>query len=137
MDKRKVLIVGDSAYAQGLAQSLADSDAVTVVATSPSVDEAGTFVAANALDAVIVIGERGDREAICSPLLAAQSDLAIVYADMAASRIQVITSQSFLARTEELIEAIAFLPRRSEAGADSARPNALAADLKEGGAMGS
>lgn len=135
MNKRKVLIVGESAYAQGLAQRLADDGSVVVVATSPTVDGAKPFLAARDLDVVIVLGERGDRQSICSPLLTAQSDLAIVYADMAASSMQVITSKSLVARTEDLMEAIAFLPAKGLSGDGSTGPLTPATDLREGGAM--
>jgi hypothetical protein len=135
MNKRRVLIVGESAYAQGLAQKLADDGSVMVVATSPTVDGAKPFLAARDLDVVIVLGERGDRQAICSPLLTAQADLAIVYADMAASSMQVITSKSLVARTEDLMEAIAFLPAKVSSGDGSTGPHTPATDFQEGGVI--
>ena len=113
MELRTVVIVGDSLFAESLSQMLAQSDRVRVAACVPTPDAALPAIVKHQPDAVIVAVT--DRVAAhdYSQLLATQPDLPILYADLNADSVQVITSHRIGARTADLITAIAELPKRS------------------------
>jgi DNA-binding NarL/FixJ family response regulator len=112
MEKRTVVIVGDSLFAESLSQMLAQSDGVDVAACVPTLDAALSAIVKYQPDAVIVAVT--DRAAAhdYSQLIAAEPDLPIVYADLNADSVQIITSQRISARPADLITALAELPKR-------------------------
>ena len=114
MCKRNVLVVGTSFFADGIAQALAASEAVTVVGTAPTVIEAQASLEAESPDIVVVTGTTRESDAICIPLLSSHSDLAIIYVDVSTRTMQVITSRYVPARTADLMETIAGLSRNGQ-----------------------
>lgn len=107
---RRVLIVGDSLFAEALAHVLASDGAVEVVGHAPTSEAALSLLAARQVDAVIVAGV-GEGEA-WAQLVTVQLDLPLIRADLNADSVQVVTSQRIVARSAELIEAIRKLPAR-------------------------
>ncbi len=112
MKRRTVVIVGDSLFAESLSQILAQSDQVEVAACVPTSGAALAAIATHRPDAVIVavIDRAADHD--YGQLIATQPDLPILYADLNADSVQVITQQRIGARTADLITAIAELPKR-------------------------
>jgi DNA-binding NarL/FixJ family response regulator len=113
MERRTVVIVGDSLFAESLSQVLAQSDRVEVAACVSTPAIALAIIDKHRPDAVIVAVT--DRAAAhdYSQLIAAQPDLPIVYADLNADNVQVITSHRIGARSADLITALVELPKRS------------------------
>lgn len=106
VDKHTVLIVGSTVFAEGITQTLATNEAVTVVGMTANVMEVQALLETGILDAVIVTGIAQDADAICAPLLASDSDLAIIYVDINTHRMRVINSYYVPARTADLLNAI-------------------------------
>jgi chemotaxis response regulator CheB len=113
MERRTVVIVGDSLFAESLSQMLAQSDRVEVAACVPTSHAAMPVIARCRPDAVIVAVTDRAVEHDYGQLIAAQPDLPIVYADVNADNVQVITSHRISARSADLITALAELPKRS------------------------
>jgi DNA-binding NarL/FixJ family response regulator len=113
MERRTVVIVGDSLFAESLSQMLAQSDRVEVAACVPTPGAALSIVTTHQPDAVIVAVTDRAAEHDYSQLIAAQPDLPIVYADVNADSVQIIISHRIGARSADVITAIAELPKRS------------------------
>jgi chemotaxis response regulator CheB len=113
MEQRTVVIVGDSLFAESLSQMLAQSDQVSVAACVPTPGAALPAIAQYQPDAVIVAVTDRVAAQNYSQLIAAQPDLPILYADLNADSVQVITSHRISARTADLITALSELPKRS------------------------
>ncbi len=109
---RRVFIVGDSLFAEGIAQMLASSGAVEVINAAPTLEAALPLLEAEPPDAVIVAGIGEATIAIFGPILAAYPDLPIIHADLGADNVRVITSQRVGTRSSDLLAAIAALPKR-------------------------
>lgn len=112
MDTRTVIIVGNSLFAETLSQMLAQSDRVEVTACVPSVEAALLALTRYRPDAAIVAITDRAAEHNYGSLIAAHPDLPIVYADVNADSVQVITSQRIGTRTADLITALSELPKR-------------------------
>jgi chemotaxis response regulator CheB len=113
MERRTVVIVGDSLFAESLSQMLAQSDRVEVAACVPTSHAAMTAIDRCRPDAVIVAVTDRAADHDYGQLIAAQPDLPIVYADVNADSVQVITSHRIGTRTADLITALEELPKRS------------------------
>ena len=113
MEQRTVIIVGDSLFAESISQMLAQSDRVSVAACVPTPGAALPAIVQYRPDAVIVAVT--DRVAAhnYSQLIAAQPDLPILYADLNADSVQIITSHRIGTRPADLLTALAELPKRS------------------------
>jgi DNA-binding NarL/FixJ family response regulator len=109
---RRVFIVGDSLFAETVAQLLGRSGALSVVGTAGDVTGALPLLAECQPDLVIVLssGERDEFD-FC-PLLTGYPDLPIVCADLGANDLRIIRSQRLEARTSDLLAAIRSLPSR-------------------------
>ena len=113
MERRTVVIVGNSLFAESLSQMLAQSDRVEVAACVPTFDAARRAIVQFQPDAVIVAVTDRAAEHDYGQLFAVQPELPIVYADVNADSVQVITSHRIGARTADLITALSELPKRS------------------------
>src|SRR5512138_2990829 len=112
MERRTLVIVGDSLFAESLSQMLAKSDQVRVAACVPTPDAALPVIVRVQPDAVIVaVIDRGAAHDY-SQLIATQPDLPVLYADLNADSVQVITSHRIGTRPADLLTAIAELPKR-------------------------
>lgn len=115
MEQCTVIIVGDSLFAETLSQMLAQSDRVRVAACVPTPGAALSIIATQRPDAVIVAVTDRAADHDYGQLIAAQPNLPIMYADVNADSVQVITSHLIGARTADLITALTELPKRSKA----------------------
>ena len=112
---RRVFIVGQSLFAEALAQMLTSHDsagAIEIIGSMPTLETALPFIDAEDPDAVIVAGTGQTNTAIFGSTLATHPDLPLIWADPDANNIQVITSQCVVARSADLLAAIAALPKR-------------------------
>jgi len=112
----RVFVVGDTLFAETVAQLLGHSRAVAVVGVAADVNAALAQLAAglpNATpDVVIVLTSGANRELDPCPLLIAYPDLPILRADLNANDLRLIRSERLEARTADLIAAIQALPIR-------------------------
>jgi DNA-binding NarL/FixJ family response regulator len=111
-EAHRVFIVGDSLFAETLAQMLASSGAVTVVGSAPTAQQALSSLQLLALDAVLVVSPATVGEATLNPLLAAYPGVPIIRADLNEDYVQVITSQRIGAQRADVLAAILALPHR-------------------------
>ena len=115
MDMHRVFIVGDSLFAETLAQTLAgdaSKDTIEVIGSAPTIEATLPLLKIKNPDAVIVTSPDKAATAIFDPILAAYPDLPIIHADPGADNVQVITSQRVGTRSSDLLAAIAALPKR-------------------------
>jgi DNA-binding NarL/FixJ family response regulator len=104
----KVLIVGDSLFADAMAQLLGRREAVEVAGVTADVAGALAQLPTCQPDLLIVLSDALD---LC-PLLTAFPDLPILQADLHADSLRMIRSQPVGARTADLLAAIQALPTR-------------------------
>ena len=112
MPEHRILIIGDSLFAETLASMLARAGQVSVVGTTSTPEAAIPLLRKTCLDAVIVAGIGDDLSQDLGHLLAAFPDLPVIRADLNTDSVQVITSQRVSARPSDLLAAIAALPVR-------------------------
>ena len=112
MERRTVVIVGDSLFAESLSQMLAQSDQVSVIGCVPTPEAAVPLIAADQPDAVIVAEADRGGAADYGQLLKNDLDLPIIRANLNADSVQVITSHRIGTRPTDLLAAIAELPKR-------------------------
>jgi DNA-binding NarL/FixJ family response regulator len=112
MERRTVIIVGDSLFAEALSQMLSRSEQVSVAACAPTAKAAAALIAAHQPDAVIVAETDRAGAADYGQLLMVQPDLSIIRADLNANSVQVITSHRIGTRPADLLTALAELPKR-------------------------
>ncbi len=112
MERRTVIIIGDSVFAAALSQMLTQSDRVSVAGCAPTPNAATALIAAHQPDAVIVAEVDRAVTSDYGQLFAVQPDLPIIRADLNADSVQVITSHRIHARPADLLTAIAELPKR-------------------------
>lgn len=109
---RRVLIVGDSLFAEAMAQLLGHSDAVVVVGTAATVEDALANLP-QCLPDVVIVFSSGERERLdCCSLITAYPDLPILRADLNAADLRIISSRRVGTRTVDLLAAIQSLPTR-------------------------
>jgi hypothetical protein len=112
----RVFVVGDSLFAETVAELLGHSPAVAVVGVAADVNAALAQLAAGPPDAtpdVVIVLTSGDgREPDLYPLLAAYPDLPILRADLNANMLRLIRSERVEARAADLMAAIQALPTR-------------------------
>lgn len=112
IDRRRVFVVGESVFAEGITQALTDSGAANVVGTAPSIEAAMLSLQANSLDVLVVAGTDMDTMADCGVLLTTYPDLPIIRADLSIKKVQVISSRCVEARFSDLLAVIGDLPKR-------------------------
>jgi DNA-binding NarL/FixJ family response regulator len=113
MDTRRVLIVGDTLFAENLAQMLAQDETIQVVGTVPSLMEAVAALKANRPDTVLVAGVDRLPESALSDLLSVHPEVSIICSDLSANDIQVVVNQRVnVHSTGDLLAVISALPRR-------------------------
>ena len=114
MERRRVLLIGDSLFAEALTQMLAET-AVDIVGCAPTIETALPLLKTEDPDAVLIANAGADPTlpAAFGELLAVYPDLPILCADLRANDIRVITSRRVGARRSDLLAAITALPKRS------------------------
>lgn len=115
MEARRVFIVGDSLFAETLAQTLTNAEAVEVIGSAPTPEAAQPLLKTKCPDAVIIANASADptMPTVFGQFLAASPDLPIICANLGANDIQIITSQRVGTRSSDLLAAITALPKRS------------------------
>ena len=113
MERRTVIIVGDSLFAEAFSQILTLSDWVSVVGCVPTLEAADALIAAHHPDVVIVAEADRVGATDYGQLLKNDLDLPIIRADLNADSVQIITSHRIGIRPADLLAAIAELPKRS------------------------
>jgi len=113
METRRVLIVGDTLFAENLTQMLAQDATVQIAGSVSSLEEALPTLNSCPLDAVIVAGVDRLPEAALSQFLLVYPDVSILCTDLATNDVQVIVNQRLNVRsTGDLLAIIAKLPKR-------------------------
>jgi hypothetical protein len=109
---RRILIAGDSLFAEGLAHSLGANPAVAIVGTVTGVEAAIELAEQECVDAIVVaaIGVESLRR-WSGHLVGRSREVPLIFADVNDSSLQIITSQRINARTGDLLAAIMTLPR--------------------------
>jgi len=100
-------------FADSLTQLLTSAGTVEIVGAPLTAQAAFPLIAADQPDALIVASAKALPPATFGQFLAAYPDLPIIYADLSADDVQVITSQRVGTRSSDLLAAIAALPKRS------------------------
>lgn len=111
-EAHRVFIVGDSLFAETLAQMLTGSGVAAVAGVAPTIEQALPWLQTETPDVVIVAGPETAGPATVNPLLAANPDLSIICADLNTDYVQIITSQRISAHRADLLAAIQALPKR-------------------------
>lgn len=107
-----VFIVGDSLFAEAIAQLLGHTRAVQVVGAAATLDDALALLPLQMPDLVLVLTGSGEVHLDLCPLLAAYPDLPILRADLNAVDLRIISSRRVGTRTADLMAAIQSLPTR-------------------------
>lgn len=111
-ERHRILIVGDSLFAETLTQMLTGSGIVEVAGVSLTLGAALSWLQTQTPDVVIVAGPETGGPASVNPLLAANPDLSIIRADLNEDYVQIITSQRISAHRADLLATIQALPKR-------------------------
>jgi DNA-binding NarL/FixJ family response regulator len=115
MERRRVFIIGDSLFAETLAQMLGQAETVEVIGSAPTPEASLALLRTHRPDALILAGEGKLRTAAIGQLLLADPGLPLILADLSVDSVQVITSLRIGAHPPDLFAAIAALPRRDAA----------------------
>ena len=114
MEARRVLVVGDSLFAEALTQTLAKTS-VEIVGCAPTPEAALPLLKTKCPDAVIIANASADPTlpAVFGQFLAAYPDLPIICANFGVNAIQVVSSHQVGTHSSDLLAAISALPKRS------------------------
>jgi hypothetical protein len=110
VSERRVVIVGDSLFAETLAKILASAESATLAGVASTIEAASPLIEAARADAVIIAGIG---QLPFNDLFAAHPDLPILCANLNTNTIQVITSKCISASAHDLLNTLATLPKRS------------------------
>jgi DNA-binding NarL/FixJ family response regulator len=113
MTKHRVIIVGNSLFADAIVQMLQHGDVVQVIGTASSLEATVTWLEVNRPDAIIVAGTTSeDTNAIFGSLIANYPQLPVIRTTLNAHKIQVATSRCIRADMPDLLNAITTLPKQ-------------------------
>jgi hypothetical protein len=124
MQARRLIIVGDSLFADTLERILSVSAQVQVIGTAPTPEAAFERIAETLPEAIIVAGASDSSDVVrrqnrmapaaqhWSQLLVLFPDIPLVRADLATESLLLITCKHVNARPAELIHALSELPLR-------------------------
>jgi hypothetical protein len=118
MDQHRVLILGNSLSAEALTQILQVSHQLGAAKRVSTIEMALEVLASQEIDALLMIGTADETSHWYLSALNRYPDLPILRSDLSTPKIQVITSRCIEARLEQLLEAIAALPRRDRLAPD-------------------
>jgi DNA-binding NarL/FixJ family response regulator len=113
MERRRVFIVGDSLFAETLAQMLGKTETVEVIGAAATPETALPLLRLRRPDALILACEGKLRTNAIGQFLLADPGLPLILADLSTDGVQIITSLRIGAHPPDLFAAIAALPRRS------------------------
>ena len=113
MSGRRVFIVGDSLFAEGLAKMLAQAESATLVGVASTAEAASPMIDSSRADTIIVTAIGDAADSFCN-LITRHPALPILRADLNANTVQVITSQQVSANVPDLLTALTNLSKRSD-----------------------
>ncbi|MBI3959959.1 MAG: hypothetical protein HY328_14195 [Chloroflexi bacterium] len=112
-DRHRIFLIGDSLFAETLAQWLDQSEGVELVCSVPSVAEALPRLAQENVD-VVLIATTEEPSTDFRLLLDACSDLPVIQTDLQQNRVRLITNHPIGQRPADLLATIASLPKRRQ-----------------------
>lgn len=113
MAARRVFIVGDSLFADSLANLLARTPQVQVVATSPNIEGLLAQIDIARPDAIIVAAVGNSPDVSLAQFLSAHPEIPVFCTDLDTNSVQVIHSQRILVHSSgDLLAAIDSLPKQ-------------------------
>ncbi len=107
---RKLVIIGDSLFADTLLESIGNSESVEIVGTAANPEESETLIRALSPDVVIVAGT--ELPVSINLILNNFPDLPIIHASLSKNQVYVITNHSIDSSIKEILNAISELPQR-------------------------
>jgi hypothetical protein len=111
MNAHRILIVGDALPAEAMAHMLSGDRHMRVLGIAVTADEALATLADLEADVLLVIGTTDETISRYLPVLARYPCLPVLRSDISATTLQVITSRSIEPRLDQLLAAIALLPK--------------------------
>jgi len=118
MKEHRVLIMGDTLLAEGIALMLRTYGKALVTERVSTIEAAAAVLADHPIDVLIIIGMTREIGAWLLSTLARFPGLTVVQSDVSTTKIQVITSRCVEARLDQLLATIAALPGPDSALAD-------------------
>jgi DNA-binding NarL/FixJ family response regulator len=112
-DTHRILLIGDSLFAESLTQLLASSGEVTIIAAMATVNEALPLLESCRPDAVVVADVVAPHRSQLAPLLDLYEDLPILCTDLTTNYVLVVTSRRIEAQRAGFLAALAALPSRT------------------------
>jgi len=113
LHKRRVYILGNSLLTTGILSVLEEDQQFIVLGCVATVEEAQLALHNQVTDALIVIDTDDQTAVRLYPILAQDPDLPILRADISENHIRLVTSRNIEADPENLVAALAALPRRA------------------------
>lgn len=113
LNKRRVYIFGNSLLTAGILSVLEEDQQFIVLGCVATVEETQLALHNQVTDALIVIDTDDQTAMRLCPVLAQDPDLPILRADISQDYIRIETSQNIEADPENLLAALAALPRRA------------------------
>ena len=110
---RRVFILGSSLLTDIIMRILDEDQRIMVLGCATTVDEALMALRGHVIDAFIVMGINNQATMRVCPVLAQYPDVPILRADISQNQMQLVTSQNIQADPENLLAALATLPRRA------------------------
>lgn len=108
----RVFVVGDSLFAESVADLLGHSPAVMVVGVAATTQAALAQLSVCLPDIILILSSDEHAEVDLGPLLSRHPDLPILRADLNVNDLRLIRSQRVEARMADLLAAIQALPTR-------------------------
>lgn len=105
-----IFIVGDSLFAEAMAQLLGHTSTVEVVGIAADIEDALARLPLRMPDAVLVLNSSEENRLDLCPLLTAYPDIAILRADLNAVDLRLISSRRLGTSPADLLAAIQSLP---------------------------
>jgi chemotaxis response regulator CheB len=112
-ETHRILLIGDSLFAESLTQLLSSSGTVTIAGAVATMQEALPLIEQCQPDAVVVADVAAPQRAHLAPLLEHYQDLPILCADLSTNYVLVITSRRIEAKRAGFLAALDALPNRA------------------------
>jgi hypothetical protein len=113
MEARRIFIIGDTLFAETLANLLAADDTIQVSGTANTLDDALPQLKPCHLDAVIVAGVNRVPDAAFARFLVECPEMSILCTDLGTNDVQIVLNQRVsVHNSSDLLAIIAALPRR-------------------------
>jgi DNA-binding NarL/FixJ family response regulator len=115
MEMRRVFIVGDTLFAETLANLLAGDRTIQVAGTTSCLDEALSLLEPCDPDMVIVAGVEWVPDAAFVRFLVEYPDIPILCTDLGTNDVQIVVNRRVsVHNTDDLLAIIAALPKRTD-----------------------